>query len=101
MFKTYFKLAYRNIIKDKAYSIINITGLAIGLASSILILLWVQNELSYDKFNKNADQTYRVVGNLGDLKSAVNSAAMPAALKAQMPFVKNTVRLIPIPITIL
>ena len=52
MFKTYFKLAYRNITKDKAYSIINITGLAIGLASSILILLWVQNDLSYDKFHK-------------------------------------------------
>jgi len=93
MFKTYFKLAYRNIIKDKAYSIINITGLAIGLASSILILLWVQNELSYDSFHKNAHQVYRVAGNLGELKSAVSPAALPAALQAQMPVVKNTVRL--------
>lgn len=42
MLKTYFKLAYRNLTKDKVYSIINITGLAIGLASGILILLWVQ-----------------------------------------------------------
>lgn len=46
MFKTYFKLAYRNILKDKAYSFLNIAGLAIGLAVSILILLWVQNETS-------------------------------------------------------
>ncbi|MDB5285376.1 MAG: hypothetical protein JWR05_325 [Mucilaginibacter sp.] len=101
MFKMYLKLAYRNITKDKAYSIINITGLAIGLASSILILLWVQNEISFDKFQKNANQIYRVVGNLGDLRSAVNSAAMPAALKAKMPVVKNTVRLNATPNTML
>ena len=67
MLQTYFKLAYRNIIKDKAYSILNITGLAIGLASSILILLWVQNELSYDKFHKNANQIYRIACDLGEL----------------------------------
>ena len=93
MFSTYFKLAYRNITKDKAYSIINILGLAIGLASSILILLWVQNELSYDKFHKNAGQIYRVTSEFGDSKSGANSAGMPAGLKAEMPVVKNTVRL--------
>jgi putative ABC transport system permease protein len=93
MLNTYFKLAYRNITQDKAYSIINITGLAIGLASSILILLWVQNELSYDKFHKNAGQVYRVVSNFGDSKSAANSAGMPGGLKAELPVVKNTVRL--------
>ena len=60
MLKTYFKIAYRNLIKHKAYSIINISGLAIGMAASILILLWVQNELSYDKFHKNAGQIYRI-----------------------------------------
>jgi putative ABC transport system permease protein len=93
MFKTYFKLAYRNIIRDKAYSIINITGLAIGLASSILILLWVQNELSYDKFHKNANQIYRITSEFGDSKSAANSAGMPFGLEAEMPVVKNAVRL--------
>ena len=93
MFKTYFKLARRNIVKDKAYSVLNISGLAIGLASSILILLWVQNELSYDKFQKNAGQIYRITGDLSDYKIAVNAAAMPARLKAEIPAVKNTVRL--------
>src|ERR1700712_2678492 len=93
MLKTYFKLAYRNIIKDKVYSIINITGLAIGLASSILILLWVQNELSYDKFHKNAGQIYRIASDFGDSKSAANSAGMPAGLKAEIPVITNTVRL--------
>lgn len=95
MLQTYFKIAYRNIIKDKAYSIINISGLAIGLASSILILLWVQNELSYDKFHKNAGQIYRVTSNFADSKTVANSAGMPAGLKAEMPVVKNTVRLYP------
>jgi putative ABC transport system permease protein len=93
MLKTYFKLAYRNITKDKAYSFINITGLAIGLASSILILLWVQNELSYDKFHNNAGQIYRIASNFGDSKSAANSAGLPAGLEAEMPVIKNTVRL--------
>lgn len=93
MFKTYLKLAYRNIIRDKAYSIINISGLAIGLASSVLILLWVQNELSYDKFHKNAGQIYRISGDLGDYKAAVNAEAMPAGLKAAIPVIENTVRL--------
>jgi ABC-type antimicrobial peptide transport system permease subunit len=95
MFKTYIKLAYRNLIKQKAYSIINISGLTIGLASSILILLWVQNELSYDKFHKNAGQIYRVSSDFGDSKSAANSAGMPAGLMAEMPVVKNTVRIRP------
>jgi ABC-type antimicrobial peptide transport system permease subunit len=95
MLKTYFKLAYRNIIKDKAYSIINISGLAIGLASSILILLWVQNELSYDKFHKNAGQIYRVNSDFGDSKTAASSAGMPFGLKAELPVVKNAARLYP------
>ena len=47
MIKNYFKIAVRNILRHKAYSILNISGLAIGMACSILILLWVQNELSY------------------------------------------------------
>jgi putative ABC transport system permease protein len=93
MLKNYFKIAFRNLIRHKAYSIINIAGLAIGMASSILILLWVQNELSYDRFHKNADQVYRITCNAGDFRAAVNPAAMPAGLKEEMPVIKNTVRL--------
>ena len=76
-------------MRHKAYSFINISGLAIGMACSILILLWVQNELSYDRFHKNADQVYRITCNAGDFKAAVNPAGMPAGLKAQMPVIKN------------
>ncbi len=60
MFKNYLKIALRNLFKQKLYSFINIIGLAIGIASCILIYLFVQNELSYDTFHKNADRLYRV-----------------------------------------
>src|SRR6185436_11241073 len=93
MIKNYFKIALRNIVRHKAYSTINILGLAIGMACSILILLWVQNELSYDRFHVNADEVYRITCNAGEFKAAVNPAGMPAGLKAQIPAVKNFVRL--------
>ncbi len=61
MFKNYLKIALRNITKHKAYSFINISGLAIGMACAILILLWVQDELSTDRFHKHIDNLYKVV----------------------------------------
>jgi putative ABC transport system permease protein len=93
MLKNYLKIAFRNIMRHKAYSIINISGLAIGMASSILILLWVQNELSYDRFHKNADQIYRITVNASGFNAAVNPAGMPSGLQAEIPQIKNTVRL--------
>jgi len=60
MLQNYLKIALRNIYKHKGYSFINITGLAIGLACSIFILLWVQDELSYDKFHSNVENIYRI-----------------------------------------
>ncbi len=93
MIKNYLKIAFRNIVRHKAYSLINISGLAIGMAASILILLWVQHELSYDRFHKNADQTYRIICNASDFKAAVNPAGMPEGLKAGMPVIKNYVRI--------
>jgi ABC-type antimicrobial peptide transport system permease subunit len=63
MVKNYFKTAWRNLMRGKAFSIINIAGLTIGMASAILILLWVQNEISYDRFHKNGDRLYEVYSN--------------------------------------
>ncbi len=60
MIKTFFRLASRNIVKHKGFAFINIFGLAIGLTASLLILLWILDELSYDKFNLNAKNIYRV-----------------------------------------
>ena len=59
MLKNFFKTAYRNIIKNKAYSIINFVGLACGLALSLLIITYVRSELGYDHFHQKADRLYR------------------------------------------
>ena len=61
MLKNYFKIAIRNLRTHKSYSLINILGLALGLTVCIFILLWVQDELGYDRFHNNADKIYRVV----------------------------------------
>src|SRR3954470_1998791 len=60
MFRNYFKTAWRSLWKNKFYTVINISGLAVGLATGIMLLLWVQNELSYDKFNKDYQEIYRL-----------------------------------------
>ncbi|HSL87630.1 MAG TPA: hypothetical protein VK861_11895, partial [Bacteroidales bacterium] len=60
MIKNYFRLAIRNISRNKGFTIINVSGLSIGLAAALLILLWVQEEFSYEKFNLNAEHIYRV-----------------------------------------
>ncbi len=58
MFSNYLKIAWRNLLRNKAFSIINISGLAIGMASAILIFLWIQNEVSYDRFHEKEDRIY-------------------------------------------
>ena len=60
MIISFIKIGIRNLIKNKIYSIINILGLAIGLAGCILIGLFVEDELSYDKFHENSDNIYRL-----------------------------------------
>lgn len=60
MFKNYLKIAYRNIIKNKVYSLINITGLSVGLACCLIIFLFVKYETSFENFHSNADRIYRV-----------------------------------------
>ncbi|MDQ6479164.1 ABC transporter permease [Dyadobacter sp. LHD-138] len=61
MFQNYFKIAWRNLLRNRAFSAINITGLAIGLASCMLISLYVLDELSFDRYNEKADQIVRVI----------------------------------------
>jgi len=61
MFKSYFKTAWRNLMKNKTFSLINIAGLSIGMAACLLILQYVSFQLSFDQFNKNASDIYRVV----------------------------------------
>jgi putative ABC transport system permease protein len=69
MIKNYLKVALRNLFKHKGYAFINILGLAVGIAASILIFLYITHEMSYDKFHEKADRTYRITAdwsNKGD-----------------------------------
>ena len=93
MFRNYFKIAFRNIWRQKGFSLINIIGLAIGMACSIMILLWVQDETSYDQFHANANKLYRVTGSTPDIKAAVTVAPLAAAVLEQVPSIKRAVRL--------
>jgi len=93
MFKNYFKTAWRNLLRNKGFSITNILGLAIGMACAIFILLWVYDELTYDRFQKNYDNIYQVIATR-DFNNQVftdRSMAMPlaSALENSSPQIKH------------
>ncbi len=96
MIKNYFKIAVRNLLKHKAYSIINVLGLALGMACCILILLYVQHELSYDRHHQNAERIYRVAADLkfggNHFQMAVAPAPMAEALVREFPEVAAAAR---------
>ena len=60
MFKNYIKTAWRNLTRNKIYSFINVAGLSLGLAAAMLIILYVKDEVSYDLFQKNVNNIYRI-----------------------------------------
>ena len=97
MFRNYLVVALRNLWKHRAYSLINIFGLAIGLASSIFILLYVVNELTYDRFHEKSDQIYRIWirGSMPatEMRHAVSSPPMAEALLNDYPEVEQVLRL--------
>jgi putative ABC transport system permease protein len=80
MFKLYLKIAWRNLTKNKLYSLVNIGGLTIGIGSCILICIYVLNELSYDRFHKNADRIVRVT-----TEYTVNGTKNELGMTASMP----------------
>jgi putative ABC transport system permease protein len=96
MLTNYFKVAFRVIKRHKGFSLINILGLAIGMASCLLIFLYVQDELSYDRYNKNADRIYRAGTHLKmqsrEMSVASVCAPMAKALVDEFPEVENAVR---------
>jgi putative ABC transport system permease protein len=77
MLHNYIKIALRNIFKHKGYSLINIIGLAVGLACCVLILLYVQDELSYDRYHEKADRIYRVIEEVRLEGVGEESSSMP------------------------
>ncbi len=97
MIKNYFKIAWRNLIKGKSFSVINIAGLAIGMAGAIFILLCLQNEISFDKFHTNKDNLYEVYGltsNIDGKDIAIDATSQPMGpeLKQNYPEVEVATR---------
>jgi putative ABC transport system permease protein len=95
MLDNYIKIALRNIKRYSTYSILNITGMAIGMACAILILLWVQDEYSYDRHFKNADNLYRLIEKnpTGDgTMMAPTAGALPRILKEEYPEIIRSTR---------
>jgi len=95
MFNNYFKIAFRNLWRNKTFAFINIFGLAFGLTCCLLMIVFIKNELNYDKFNKNASSIYRVA--FSDYLNMGGHATTPLpigpALKQQMPEVQNVARI--------
>ena len=98
MLRNYLKIAWRNIWKNKVFSAINIFGLSIGLACCILMFLFIQHELSYDKFNVQAKNIYRITsvmdGTDGKRNLAITPAPWAPLMKKDYPEIKNFVRLL-------
>src|SRR5258705_5629678 len=97
MIKNYFKTAWRNLWKNKIYTIINITGLAIGLACCMLIILYTKDEVSYDRFHANAPNIYHVVSKVtsadGHVTKMGSTGNRPGpAFKESIPEAKDFVR---------
>jgi putative ABC transport system permease protein len=95
--KNYFKIALRNLFRNKLYSLINLTGLAIGLAVCLMIWLWVQDELSFDRFHTNAERIYRVERKFDfrDMhgQTPITGGTYGPALVSDYPEIENYVRL--------
>src|SRR6187431_3171513 len=96
MLKNLFTIALRNIRKDKTYSAINILGLTIGITCSVFLLMYILDELSYDRYHKDASNIYRVISNIKEPDNAFTWAVaqIPLAeeLRDNYPEVENAVR---------
>ncbi|MEM6816917.1 MAG: ABC transporter permease, partial [Bacteroidota bacterium] len=96
MFKNYFNVAFRNLVKHKFYSFINVSGLSIGITCFLLISLYVLNELKYDTFHRDADTIYRMdfAGNINGSEFIIAQSSAPAAttLKEEYPEVLDATR---------
>jgi putative ABC transport system permease protein len=97
MFGNYLKVAVRNIVRHKGYSFINISGLAVGMACFILIVLWVRDELSYDKFHLNADRLclvtdYEKYADGDELTFSVNPPELAPTLISEYPEIVDAAR---------
>ncbi len=89
MIKNYFKIAWRNLLKNKGFTAINIIGLALGIGCFIMISMFVIDELSYDRYHEKADRIYRINSDIifggAEMSMAVSSDPMGETLKSDYP----------------
>jgi putative ABC transport system permease protein len=97
MFLNNLKIAIRNLLKNKTVSFINVFGLSIGITCTILILLWVQDEVNFDKFHKNGKQIYRVVQEDKDGKNSRTPALLAPEITAKIPEIVSFTRVFKLP----
>ena len=102
MLKNYFKIAWRNLMKNKIFSFINVFGLSIGLTCCMLITIYIYNEMSYDKYHANIDRLYQIgttflkdIREKGD-RTPNTPAPMAEAMKKEYPEIEETTRLMPL-----
>ena len=97
MIKNYIKIAWRNLLKHKSFSLVNIFGLAIGIAACLIIFIYIRHELTFDQYNKNADRIARITANIHTPESDIVMAPTPALLSPTVqkiyPEVEAAVRL--------
>jgi putative ABC transport system permease protein len=92
VFKNYFKTAFINLARNKIYSFINIAGLSLGLACAMLIMLYVKDEVSFDRFHKNVSNIYRVVSQRKENKIPVTGLLQGPRFTQNVPGIKSFVR---------
>src|SRR5580658_5720029 len=98
MLRNYLKTAWRSLLRGKSFSMINIAGLVVGMAGATLILLWLFNEISFDRFHVNRDRIYKVYAMTdipGEKHTAIDVVSQPLgpAVKARFPDVESFARL--------
>ncbi|HMI59659.1 MAG TPA: ABC transporter permease, partial [Puia sp.] len=99
MLKSYFRITWRNLLKDRQFTALNLIGLSVGLACTLLIGLWVADELHMDKYNKKDAQLYQVMGNFktdAGIKTGTHTSGILApALKKEIPEIEEAVTVFP------
>ena len=97
MFKNYLKIAWRNLIKDRQFTFLNLIGLSTGLACAILIYLWVSDELNVNKFNENGNRIYQVMQPVEGSNQAIENTPglLASALSKELPEVQYAAAVIP------
>jgi putative ABC transport system permease protein len=106
MYRNYLKITWRNLVKMKIYSTINILGLAVGLAGAILTFLFVQHELSYDRFHQNTNNLYRIYTNWhaedGSIERTFRGVVMPMGpvLQESFPEIEQSIRFLSDSVTV-